>query len=195
MEQVAEREELIKRYLLGSLGEAEQATVEERLMVDEEYFNELPLVEGELADDFVFGNLSEAEEAKARNLFLAVPEWRLNLKYAEVLEQFAARLGAGADATWESALAEAEENRYLLATLMDGDWAGLRLLATARSSPRRKPDLCAGTALDGDALTTVLVRLIECGVLEEQDGVFFCTGPGAEVLQKVERAAGVSLDV
>lgn len=195
MEQLVEREELIKRYLLGSLGEEEQAEVEDRLMTDEEYFNELPLVEGELADDFVFGNLSAEEEAKARDLFRVAPEWRQNLKYAEALGQFVAGAGACASAEWEGALAEAQENRYLLATLTDDDWAGLRLLAMAKSSPRRQPDLAAGTVLDEDALTTLLVRLIECGVIEEQDGLFFCMGLGAEVLEKMERAAGMSLDV
>lgn len=197
MQQLVEREELIKRYLLGGLAGGELDEVEDRLMTDEEYFNELQLVEGELADDLVFGNLSEDEEAKARNLFLVSPELRQNLKYAEVLWQFVAETGdeSGVNTEWESALAEAQENRYLLATLTNGDWAGLRLLATAKSSPRRKPDLAAGTVLDEDALTTVLVRLIECGVIEEQDGVFFCTGLGAEVLEKMERAAGVSLDV
>ncbi|MET0650733.1 MAG: hypothetical protein ABW208_29340 [Pyrinomonadaceae bacterium] len=195
MEQWVEREELVKKYLLGSLGEAEQAEVEDRLLTDEEYFNELGLVEGELADDFAFGNLSADEEAMARNLFLVIPEWRQNLKYAEVLGQFVAEVEPAADAEWESALAEAQENRYLLATLTDGDWAGLRLLALVKSSPRRKPDLAAGTVLDEESLTTVLVRLIECGVIEEQDGVFFCTPLGAKMLGKMERAAGVSLDL
>jgi len=195
MEQLVEREELIKKYLLGSLGEAEQAEVEDRMLTDEEYFNEFLMVEGELADDFAFGNLSEDEEAKARDLFLIIPEWRQNLKYAEVLSQFVAEAAPAANVEWESALAEAQESRYLLVTLTDADWAGLRLLAMAKSSPRCKPDLAAGTVLDEEALTIVLVRLIECGVIEEQDGMFFCTAFGAEVLGKMERAAGVSLDV
>lgn len=195
MEQLVEREELVKKYLLGSLGEAEQAEVEDRLMTDNEYFNELLLVEGELADDFAFGNLSEAEEAIARDLFLVIPEWRQNLKYAEVLGQFVDEVEPAEDAEWESALAEAQENRYLLATLTDDDWAGLRLLAMVKSSPRRKPDLVVGTMLDEESLTIILVRLIECGVIEEQDGVFFCTALGAGALGMMEQAAGVSLDL
>src|SRR5215216_922435 len=98
MEQVLEREELVKKYLLGALDERGQEEVELRLLADEKYLEELLIVEDELTDDFVFGVLSKHEEQMAEAYFLATPERQQNLMYAVALRQYLSVREASAEA-------------------------------------------------------------------------------------------------
>lgn len=195
MEQVVEREESIRKYLLGELPEEEQTEVQILLLTDEEYFDELRLVEGELTDEFVFGTLSDDEQERIRDHFLSIPRRHEELKFTETLERYVSKLETlGPSGTsWESGLAEAQENRYLLSTLVEEDWVGLHLLALLRSSPQEKSELMAKLSADDSAITPVLMRLLECGVVERQDDVFFATSLGFQTLLKIENAAGMSL--
>src|SRR2546421_3874563 len=195
MEQLLEREESIKKYLLGELTENEQTEVEIRLLTDEAYFNELLLVEDELTDDFVFGVLSDYEQERVRNYSTSIPEQQEKVRFTKALEQYISEYATvdASDITWEDVLAEAQENRYLLDSLVDEDWLGLHLLALLRSSSQDKEELATKLQVNAAAIIPTLIRLIECGVTEEQGDKFFCTKLGVETLAKIEETSGVKI--
>ena len=83
-------ETLIRRYLLGELSEEDQRLLEERLMTDEAYFQQLLLLEDDLADDYVQDKLSPSEQARFENHFMAAPERRQKVKLAMALRRYVA---------------------------------------------------------------------------------------------------------
>ena len=80
----------IRRYLLGMLDEEEQVRLEEQLLTDSEYFEELLVAEDELVDDYINGALSERERQKFEHYFLATPERRQKTSFARALKQYVA---------------------------------------------------------------------------------------------------------
>jgi hypothetical protein len=193
MEQVVEREGLIKKYLLGELAEEEQTKVEIRLLTDQRYFNELLLVEDEITDDFLFGTLSDHEQERTKNYFLAIPERRQKLKLVKALEQYAAESAVEdtVDTINEDTLSEAQKNRVLLGALINGDWMGLQTMALLRLSSQKKAELVSAINTDDATITPILISLIHSGVIKEHEGLFCCTKLGASILRKIEEASGV----
>jgi anti-sigma-K factor RskA len=63
----------IREYLLGKLTEDEQAQIEERLMVEDDLFEELEISKGELIEDYRAGELNQQEKTSFEQ-FLATPE-------------------------------------------------------------------------------------------------------------------------
>ena len=195
MEQLLERQESIRKYLFGELTQSEQTEVEIRLLTDEAYFYELLLVEDELTDDFVFGVLSDYEHEKVRNYSTSIPEQQEKVRFTKALEQYISEYITVdvSDITWEDTLAEAQENRYLLGSLVVADWLGLHLLALLRSSSQYKEELAQELQVSDAAIIPTLIRLIECGVAGEQGDKFFCTRLGLETLAKIEDTSGVKI--
>ncbi|MDQ3805846.1 MAG: hypothetical protein M3416_18700, partial [Acidobacteriota bacterium] len=103
MDQILEREEVVKKYLLGELGETEQEEVELRLLTGRKYLDELLLVEEELTDDFVFGVLPQHERQKVIDHFLVAPERRQKLLDTLSLKRYVERVGGTRSAypAWE----------------------------------------------------------------------------------------------
>jgi hypothetical protein len=69
-------ESTIRDYLLGKLTEEDQQKVEERLMVEDELFDEFEVSKGELVEEYVAGELPPKEHDWFRTHFLASPEGR-----------------------------------------------------------------------------------------------------------------------
>lgn len=69
-------ESAIRDYLLGKLTEEDQQKVEERLMVEDELFEEFEVSKGELVEEYVAGELPQKEHEWFRTHFLASPEGR-----------------------------------------------------------------------------------------------------------------------
>jgi hypothetical protein len=86
MENRKDQEGLIRRYLLGLLEQDEQRQLEERLLSDTEYFEELLVAEDELVDEYIEGALSEGEREKFEHYFLATPERQRKLSFARALK-------------------------------------------------------------------------------------------------------------
>jgi predicted transcriptional regulator len=193
MDYVVEREETIKRYLLGELPWEEQDDVELRVLTDRDYFTELLLVEDELTDDFICGALPDHEREKVRELFLTVPQRREKLKLTSAILRYINDASRDIpDGNWEKTLSEAQGNRELLGSLIDHDWLGLHLLALLRSSPQRKSELAKAVGADDSVISSVLGRLIQSGLVE--DAVpFSCTERGIESLRKIEDSMEVQL--
>ncbi len=83
-----EDEGMIRRYLLGQLAEDERQQLEERTMTDTELFNRTLLVEDELVDEYVKGELSESELKGFEASFLSTPEGRKQISFAKALGKY-----------------------------------------------------------------------------------------------------------
>src|SRR5262245_8207469 len=78
----------IKRYLLGDLAEEQCEQLEERLLTEDETFQELLLVEDELVNDYVAGELPDTDREKFISHFLCTPERRQKLEFASALRRY-----------------------------------------------------------------------------------------------------------
>lgn len=81
----------VRRYLLGALSEEARRGVEERLMTEEAFLEELTLAEGELIDDYADGQLDAEERAGFERHFLSTEERRAQLRFALSLRRYAFR--------------------------------------------------------------------------------------------------------
>lgn len=90
-------EEQVRRYLLGDVSEDERIRIEERLMVDGDFFDQVGLQEDELVDDYVDGRLSREDRSRFESLFLCAPERQHKLRFARALR---ARLADAPKPVW-----------------------------------------------------------------------------------------------
>ena len=99
----------IRRYLLGELPAEEGERLEERLLTDEEFFQELLVGEDELIDLFLRGDLDAAEREHFTQHFLAAPERQQQLSFARALHKYVANAPPQAPTpardTWAARLA------------------------------------------------------------------------------------------
>ena len=87
----------IRQYLLGALSEERQQEVEQRLLTEDDLYEELEVAEDELADEYVAGELSPAERERFEHYFLSVPERAQQLSFARALHQYASKKTDSAD--------------------------------------------------------------------------------------------------
>ena len=78
----------VRRYLLRQLSDAEQQDLELRFFSDDELAEELEIVEDELIDEYLAGELSETEHAGFEQYFLAHPERKRKLAAGEALQRY-----------------------------------------------------------------------------------------------------------
>ena len=76
-------EQLLRKYLLGLLPEAEAARVEEQWLTDDGSYEELLAAESEVIDDYLSNTLTEEEQKGFLNTFLATDERREKLRFAK----------------------------------------------------------------------------------------------------------------
>ena len=88
METKLELEEIIRAYLLGNLSPEEQEKLEEQLMIQDDAFTQLLICEDELIDEYVSGGLSAPEREAFERHFLAAPERRQKLGFAQALTKY-----------------------------------------------------------------------------------------------------------
>jgi len=84
-------EEVVRRYMLGQASDEESSALEERLMSDKAFYEELSVVEDELIDDFLAGALTADEREPFDNYFLASPERRRKLEFSRAFRKYVAR--------------------------------------------------------------------------------------------------------
>jgi hypothetical protein len=77
----------LRRYLLGELSEQEREQVEQRLMSDDDLYQQLLLAEDDLVDEYISNALPEQDRAKFSQNFLNVPELRQDVRFALVLRK------------------------------------------------------------------------------------------------------------
>lgn len=81
---------LIRRFLLGELGEEERQRVEELCMVDGGYRESVLTVEGELIEDYLEESLSEHEGRRFAERFLSSPAQRRKVQVLRAMKRYAA---------------------------------------------------------------------------------------------------------
>jgi hypothetical protein len=70
----SEDDRTIRRYLLQELAEEERKRVEERMMTDDAFFEEVSFAEDELVDEYTRGSLKGIESQKFEQCFLTTPQ-------------------------------------------------------------------------------------------------------------------------
>jgi hypothetical protein len=94
MKSTAEEQNAVQQYLLGLLPPERQPALEERLLTDEAFFDELLIAEDELIDRYLSGRVSGAERESFESHFLLPPERRKKLRFARALRRCVAAKGA-----------------------------------------------------------------------------------------------------
>ncbi len=86
-------QEKIAQYLLGSLPDAETVRLDELSFADPDFAETLGVVERELVDAFVRGELSGQKLEQFKSFYLSSPLRSEKVLFAEVFRDFTARLG------------------------------------------------------------------------------------------------------
>jgi hypothetical protein len=76
----------IREYLLGKLTEAEQEKIEERLMLEDDLFDEFEVSKDELVEEYCAGELDQAERKWFEEHFLASTEGRQRRAFAVAMD-------------------------------------------------------------------------------------------------------------
>lgn len=85
----AEDHNELRQYLLGDLTQEAQQQVEQHLLTENNFLEELLLGEEELIDDYVGGDLSDEDRLKFEQHFLSTPERHRQLRFARALSRYA----------------------------------------------------------------------------------------------------------
>jgi len=85
-EEVEVQDAELRSYLLGELPSDKEQKIEEQLLIDNDYIEQMMMVENELIDDYLKNRLSAAEREKYQSLFLATREGRQKVQIARVLK-------------------------------------------------------------------------------------------------------------
>lgn len=86
-----ERERLlIRQYLLGELDERDQEQLEQRVITNPDYKEEVLITEEELLEEFVNGTLSVREQESFTRMYSSSPAKRRKVQIAQALTRYAA---------------------------------------------------------------------------------------------------------
>lgn len=80
--------DMTRRYLLGQLTDDEEKMLEERLLSEDELFQEVELTKDELAQEYASGELSTKERKWLQENFLASPEGKQRHDFAKTFDQY-----------------------------------------------------------------------------------------------------------
>lgn len=104
----SEEQVFIKQYLLGELTQEAQQPVEERLLTDNLFFEELSIAEDELIDQYLCDSLTEHQKQRFEEHFLATSERRRKLTFARALRKYVSTSEAS-----EAQAASKQKRRFL----------------------------------------------------------------------------------
>lgn len=85
-DQMEELDTRLRRYLLGELSDEEQQQIEERLLVDNDYVEQMLIAEEDLIDDYLNGALPPAQRDTYEKRFPATREGRQKIQTARALK-------------------------------------------------------------------------------------------------------------
>jgi hypothetical protein len=88
MKPMLEDQERIRQYLLGLLPDQAREAVEKDILVNDEMYAEVLIIEDELNDEYVRESLSPEERAQFESHFLAAPERQENLQFARAFNRY-----------------------------------------------------------------------------------------------------------
>jgi len=87
LEQLDEQSKL-RKYILNDISDQERSAIEERLLTDDEYFEEVSIAEENLIQDYADGNLDPEERESFENCFLSSEENRQKVQFARALRKY-----------------------------------------------------------------------------------------------------------
>jgi hypothetical protein len=123
LENGTDSEQIATRYLLGELTEPEQTGLEEKYFADPALFDQVVTAETELVDDYARGRLSPQVRQRFEQVYLAHPQRRERLRFAEALAAKLDRVDASGVAAKQSVRAESWWARF--ASLLQGEQRAL----------------------------------------------------------------------
>lgn len=85
--------EAVRQYLLGQAPPEESSQIEERLLTDAAFYEELLIAEDELVDDYLAGELSDSDRKSCETLFLLTPERQQKIRFALTLKKYVNAVG------------------------------------------------------------------------------------------------------
>jgi hypothetical protein len=94
--------EIIRHYLLGGVAEAELPGLEERILTDDTFYQELLIAEDELIDQYLLDTLSESDRSRFVSHFLITPERQDKLRFSKTLKRYLTE-GEESDVAYNSA--------------------------------------------------------------------------------------------
>jgi hypothetical protein len=138
MNQVSLNEDFLKKYLLGDIDEVMRQQLEERLLTDEQFFQEFAALEDrledELIDAYVGGEMSERASANFQNIFLIAPHRVEKLRLIQGLNDYV-NAPASFDVTASSGLGDTAEMLDASEKRLARGWmSGLPSYLTTRAS-------------------------------------------------------------
>jgi hypothetical protein len=158
----------LRQYLLGQLAEELREETETQLLEDEDLFEELLIVEDELADDYLSGNLSAEEHTNFEQNFLVTPERIEKLQFARALKRQVAAASPEEIPTsnfWPALKGRPFTVLGVTALLLIAVVAGLWMVRDQRTSPQTfatlKLSISQSTRGDGAAASTIRLPLQE----------------------------------
>ena len=87
-----EEQNTVRQYLLRHLSDSEAASTELQILSDDATLEELEIVEDELIDEYLAGELSEDERVNFEQIFLANPERQRKLAAGQALQRYFAEV-------------------------------------------------------------------------------------------------------
>src|SRR5829696_4799945 len=79
---------ITRRYLLGQLTDDEEQRLEERLLSEDDFFQELELTKDELAQEYASGELAAKERKWLQENFLASSEGKQRHEFAKTFDHY-----------------------------------------------------------------------------------------------------------
>jgi hypothetical protein len=83
-----ESDSVLRQYLLGQLPEDAQERLEQQLMTNTDFSEQLSAVEDELTDEYVSGTLRDRDRKAFETVFLAHPSRQQRVAFAKTLHEF-----------------------------------------------------------------------------------------------------------
>jgi anti-sigma-K factor RskA len=80
--------DITRRYLLGQLTDDEEQKLEERLLSEDDFFQQVELTKDELAQEYASGELTTKERKWLQETFLASPEGKQRHEFAKTFDHY-----------------------------------------------------------------------------------------------------------
>lgn len=80
--------DITRRYLLGQLTDDEEQKLEERLLIEDDFLQEVELTKDELAQEYASGELTTKERQWLQKNFLASPEGKQRHEFAKTFDNY-----------------------------------------------------------------------------------------------------------
>jgi len=84
----------IRQYLLGEVPPEDLPQLEERLLTDGAFYEELLIIEDELIDQYLSGELTKSERRGFETHFVLAPDRRQKVRFAQALNKYVSVAGA-----------------------------------------------------------------------------------------------------